>query len=96
MSEKKQLIIFLCITFVFSFALEFYIILKGGLGEVGDLRKVIIPVLMWIPGIACLLVRTLTKDWGDIGFNVGKLKYYLIALITPLIISLFSYPFILL
>jgi len=91
MSEKRKIIIFLSITFVFSFILEFYVLFKGGLQELGNLRSVIIPALMWIPGVACLLVRGITKDWKDLGLKLGKIKYHIIALFAPLIISLFSF-----
>jgi len=87
-SEQKKVIYFLILTFVSSYALEFYTIFNGGVDNFG---MWLLTSLMWLPALSSFIVRFWSKDWSDIGFRTGPIKAYLLVLIIPLALSFFSF-----
>jgi len=90
LSEKQKIIYFLILTFALSYALEFYVIFSGGIEKFG---MVLLISLMWLPGISSLTIRLVTKDWNDIGLNIGSLKGHFVAFIIPCVFSLTAFYF---
>lgn len=78
---------FLLATFLFSYALQFYVIFNGGIHEFGT---GVLVGLMWIPGMVSLFFRTINKDWKDIGLKLGSIKFHLLAFFVPCIGAFFS------
>jgi len=63
-------------------------ILKLGLG-MGEWAA--ITVLMWIPGLLSILFRVVFKEgFGDVGWRVGKARFWLWAYLGPLGLASFS------
>ncbi len=84
---KRDLILFLSITFVLSFAFEFYIIHKGGIRSWPQSTF----FLMWIPGIVSILYRLISRcGFKDTGFKIGAFRYWFLAFAVPLFIALIS------
>lgn len=88
MNSKKQILIFLIITFILSYALQFYIILNGGIKNFGP---GILVGLMWIPGLVSLIIRLKNKDFSDIGLKPGGVKYNGLAFFIPMLGALISF-----
>lgn len=88
MTENRKIIIFLAVTFILSYAFEFYIIFNGGMSKFG-IGAII--SLMWLPGLSSIITRVLTKDWKDIGLKLGTLNGFLIVFFIPLILSFVAF-----
>jgi len=79
--NKVQVWIFLIATFAISYAIEIYMILNGGMQNVGYLT---LP-LMWVPGVVGLVCSWFFGHrFRDIGFRLGRLKYYGWAYLIPM------------
>lgn len=86
MAAKKQVLLFLCITLLLSWAYELLLTKYGGVKNFGILGLV---ALMWIPGSVSLLLRLFSGiGFSDVGFARGQLKYYFSAIGIPLVLGL--------
>lgn len=91
--EAKRILIFLGITFLFTYLLEILVITPLVLSD--DMLKMtigqtMIATMMFIPAIGVLLTRLLTKEgfknlWIHPNFK-GNIKYYLFAWFGPVIL----------
>lgn len=87
--NSKEILIFLVITFIFSYALEFYVVFNGGVKAFGFF---LLTVLMWIPGLVSIVQRLVQKSgFDDVGLRLGSGKYYLIAFVVIFVASFISY-----
>lgn len=87
--NSKDILIFLLITFIFSYALEFYVVFNGGVKAFGFF---LLTGLMWIPGLVSIVQRLVQKlGFDDVGLRLGKGKYYLIAFVVIFVASFISY-----
>jgi len=76
--DKKNIILFVAIVFVITFALNIYIYLQGGYAS--PLISILLPLQMFIP--ALVAVALILKEKGkfrEYGFTFGRLRYYLLA-----------------
>lgn len=85
--EQKHVFRFLIVTFLLSFTFEAYVISIGGIRTWPQSTL----ILMWIPGVVSLLYRFFTKiGFSDVGFKLGKFKYWALAAGVPLLIATVS------
>jgi len=93
--EAKRILIFLGITFLFTYLLEIFLI--SPLVKSDDMIKMtigqsLIAMMMFIPAIGVLLTRLLTREgfknlW--IGPNLkGNIKYYIFAWFGPIVLTI--------
>ncbi|WP_142696723.1 CPBP family intramembrane glutamic endopeptidase [Bdellovibrio sp. NC01] len=75
---KFQILIFLLLTFLFSWSIEYVMIRGAGVNDMG-----LTFLLMWTPGICGILCAALFKDIGSLGFKWGNLKSYALAYGIP-------------
>lgn len=86
MKDKKAIGIFLLITIVLS-CICYYVIISGK-----GSSDAYISLLMWCPAIGAFIVNFMYyRDGSVLGFNVGSLKYYIIAFLLPLVYLVVSY-----
>ncbi len=89
---RKQLALYLALTFSISWAIQTRIFLLGGPIESHGLEVV---VLMWTPGIVGLAARLLWRQGlGDVSFRIGRAGGawpWLLAWLSPLAVGLVAY-----
>jgi len=86
MSDRSQAWIFIVSVLAVSWGFEAFIILNGGVRSFGPLWIV---ALMCIPGVLSIALRLILKSgFGDVGFRVGKGRYYMYAIAVPLLLAL--------
>lgn len=86
MSDRNQAFIFIVSVLAASWSFETFIIVNGGVRNFGPLWIV---ALMCIPGVLSLALRLILKSgFEDVGFQVGKGRYYLYAIAAPLLVAL--------
>jgi membrane protease YdiL (CAAX protease family) len=69
-----------------SWSFEALIIASGGVRSFGPIWLV---ALMCIPGVLSILLRLILKSgFGDVGFCIGKGRYYIYAITVPLLLAL--------
>ena len=89
-NAKNKVIIYIALTFLFSIQLYFIIAQRGGL-ESSSAALFVIP-LMWAPGIAGLITTLIyQKNLRGMGWGFGKVKYYLIAFLMPILYASVTY-----
>lgn len=94
----KRIIIYLLLTFAITFAIEFLIILPYSQNSDPSYAMMVTlfsAAVMLVPAISVLLTRVFTKEgFNDhkISFSLkgGKIKYYLLAWLLPVILVLFG------
>lgn len=87
-SPKTQVISFIIITLVLSWAYEAYLISHGGAKNAGLIGLI---VLMWIPGLISIFLRIFWKiGFADAGFKNAKLRFYLWAICLPLFLAILT------
>ncbi len=85
MSDRRQAWIFIVSVLAASWGFETFIILNGGVSAFGPLWIV---ALMCIPGILSVALRLiLNSGFGDVGFRVGRGRYYIYAIAVPLSVA---------
>ncbi len=85
MSDRRQAWIFIVSVLAASWGFETFIILNGGVRAFGPLWIV---ALMCIPGILSVALRLiLNSGFGDVGFRVGRGRYYIYAIAVPLSVA---------
>lgn len=78
--------IFIVSVLAISWSFEAFIIVNGGVRDFGPLWIV---ALMCIPGVLSVMLRFILKSgFGDVGFRVGKGRYYIHAIAVPLLLAL--------
>lgn len=86
--ERKQSLIFLMLTFILSWIAMGYVIYLGGMQKAGTF----IFLVMWVPGIVALLYRFFAKiGFKDVGFRIGHIRYWGLAILVPLVVAAVSY-----
>ena len=86
MSDRNQAWVFIVLVLAVSWGFEAYIIANGGVGHFGP---VWIVALMCIPGALSILLRLVLKSgFGDVGFRIGRARYYLYAVAIPLLLAM--------
>lgn len=86
MSDRNQALIFIVSVLAISWSFEAFIIANGGVRNFGPLWIV---ALMCIPGVLSIALRLILKSgFGDVGFRVGKGRYYIYAVVVPLLLAL--------
>jgi len=86
MSDRNQALVFIVSVLAVSFGFEALIIANGGVRNFGLLWIV---ALMCIPGVLSIVLRLILKSgFGDVGFRIGKGRYYLYAMAIPLLLAL--------
>lgn len=87
MSDRNQAWVFIVLVLAISWGFEALIIVNGGVRNFG-IRWIV--ALMCIPGVFSLALRLILKSgYGDVGFRVGKARYYLYAVVVPLSLASF-------
>jgi uncharacterized protein len=83
-----KIVTYLVLTLFFSLPFYFLIISSGSI-----LKNQFLPLgLMWCPGISGLICSYIFgHHFEDIGFRRGKLKAYVVAYLTPLLVALFIF-----
>lgn len=85
MNDRKQAWIFIILVLAVSWGFESFIILNGGVRHFGPLWIV---ALMCIPGLLSLALRLVSKSgFRDVGFRVGRKRYYFYAIAIPLLLA---------
>ena len=91
-NAKREIYLFLVLTFALS-AIFYYFIISAGSMEAGG--GVYVRWLIWCPGIAALSTRLLLhKNIRGFGWGWGKSRYQLIAYFLPIGYGFFAYGFI--
>ena len=86
MSDRNQALVFIVSVLAISWGFEAFIIANGGVRNFGLLWIV---ALMCIPGVLSIVLRLILKSgFGDVGFRIGKGRYYLYAMAIPLLLAL--------
>lgn len=86
MSDRNQALVFIVSVLAISWGFEAFIIANGGVRNFGLLWIV---ALMCIPGALSIVLRLILKSgFGDVGFRIGKGRYYLYAMAIPLLLAL--------
>lgn len=86
MSDRNQALVFIVSVLAISWGFEAFIIANGGVRNFGLLWIV---ALMCIPGVLSIVLRLILKSgFGDVGFRIGKGRYYLYAMAIPLLLVL--------
>lgn len=86
MSDRNQALVFIVSVLAISWGFEALIIANGGVRNFGLLWIV---ALMCIPGAFSIVLRLiLNSGFGDVGFRIGKGRYYLYAVAVPLLLAL--------
>ena len=91
-NTKKRLLLFLALTFLVTYAFEFAVLFPKW-REVRSIAALPIAAVMYIPAIAVVIVRLLTKEgfrpaYIDPRFKRGKRRYYLIAWFGPPVLTI--------
>lgn len=88
MSDRNQALIFIVSVLAISWSFEAFIIVNGGVRIFGPLWIV---ALMCTPGVLSLVLRLVLKSgFEDVGFRVGKARYYAYAIAVPLLLALLA------
>jgi membrane protease YdiL (CAAX protease family) len=83
---RTPVFLFVVLVLSISWAYEAALIVSGGVARFGIAGLV---VLMWLPGLVSIAVRLVLRlGFGDVGFAVGKPRYYLLAVVVPLLLAL--------
>jgi membrane protease YdiL (CAAX protease family) len=86
--SKKLVLSFVFLVLLTSWSYETFIIFGGGVPRFGLVGLVI---LMWIPGLLSILLRVaLGLGFQDVRFTAGRPKYYIYALLMPLVLALIT------
>lgn len=86
--DSKAIVAFLFVTFAASWATMGFVIHLGGISHAGA----IILGVMWIPGLASLLIRAVLRTgYADIGWKPGSIKFHAIAFLVPLVVACITY-----
>jgi membrane protease YdiL (CAAX protease family) len=86
MSDRNQALVFIVLVLAISWSFEAFIIANGGVRNFG-LPWIV--ALMCIPGVLSIVLRLILKSgFGDVGFRIGKGRYYLYAMAIPLLLAL--------
>ena len=86
MSDRNQALVFIVSVLAISWGFEAIIIANGGVRSFGPAWLV---ALMCIPGALSIVLRLILKSgFGDVGFRIGKGRYYLYAVAVPLLLAL--------
>lgn len=86
MSDRSHAWIFIVSVLAISWGFEAFIILNGGVRNFGPLWIV---ALMCIPGVLSIALRLILRSgFEDVGFRVGKGRYYIYAIAVPLLLAL--------
>lgn len=87
-TQRQHIFKFLIFTFIFSWIVMGYIIYRGGIEKNAFLAI----LAMWVPGSVSLIYRFSKKiGFNDIGLKIGHMKYWALAIMTPLLIAAISY-----
>jgi uncharacterized protein len=88
--RRRQVLIYVALTLVVSFALQAWMIRRaGGLSALGGFAVL---VLMWLPGLIALLVRLIGREgFSDVGWRLGRWRYWAWAYFAPLVLAAFTY-----
>ncbi len=89
---KKRLLLFLALAFLITYAFEFGFLYPKW-KEVRSIAALPIATVMYIPAIAVVIVRLLTKEgfrpaYIDPRFKKGKRRYYLMAWFGPSVLTI--------
>lgn len=88
MSDRNQALVFIVSVLAISWGFEALIIANGGVRNFGPLWIV---ALMCIPGALSIVLRLILKSgFGDVGFRIGKGRYYLYAVAVPLLLAILA------
>lgn len=88
MSDRNQAWVFIVSVLAISWGFQAFIIANGGVRNFGPLWIV---VLMCIPGALSVVLRLILKSgFGDVGFRIGKGRYYPYAVAVPLLLALLT------
>ena len=84
-SDRHQALIFVVSVLAISWGFEAFIIANGGVRNFG---LAWIVALMCIPGALSIVLRLVLKSgFGDVGFPVGRGRYYIYAVAVPLLLA---------
>ncbi|MDO9533849.1 MAG: CPBP family intramembrane metalloprotease [Bacillota bacterium] len=76
--DKRNIVLFVAVVYVLTYALNFYIYLQGGF--VSQIAIIIVPLQMLIPAlVAAALILKERGKFRDYGFSFGKIRFYLLA-----------------
>ena len=88
MSDRGQAWVFIVSVLVISWGFQALIIANGGVRSFGPFWIV---ALMCIPGALSIVLRlTLQSGFGDVGFQIGKGRYYFYAVSVPFLLALLA------
>jgi membrane protease YdiL (CAAX protease family) len=88
MSDRNQALVFIVSVLATSWIFEPIIIANGGVKNAGPLWLV---ALMCIPGVLSVVLRLVARSgFRDVGFRIGKRRYYLYAVAIPLLLALLA------
>lgn len=88
MSDRNQAWVFIVSVLAISWGFQAFIIANGGVRNFGPLWIV---ALMCIPGALSVVLRLILKSgFGDVGFRIGKGRYYPYAVAVPLLLALLT------
>ena len=88
MNLRSQIFIFVVSTLAVSWGYEAFILTHGGVKTFGLIGLV---ALMWIPGALSIAFRIIFRTgFGDVGFSLGKLKFYVYGILVPIALAVFT------
>lgn len=92
-AARRQLTLYLALTFAISLAIQARIFVLGGPIEDYTLEVL---ALMWTPGLVSLLCRLVFREGlRDVSFRIGRAggaKPWLVAWLAPLVVCAIAYP----
>lgn len=91
-SPKRNITLFLVLTFAFSSVWYYFILSAGSMNVHGG---AFVMALMWSPGVAALLTRLITQhNLRGFGWRPGKPRYLAYAYVIPLLAAIPVYGFV--
>jgi membrane protease YdiL (CAAX protease family) len=90
-TDLRQAWIFVVSVLLFSWSFQAFIIIKGGVSQLGSFwaATLWIVALMCIPGALSILLRLVLKaGFADVSFRLGRGRYYVYAIAIPLVLAL--------
>ena len=86
LKDRAQAVVFIVAALAISWGFEAFIIVNGGVRNFG---LIWIVALMCIPGVLSIALRfILSSGFGDVGFRIGKGRYYIYAVAIPFLLVL--------